>query len=546
MATPEQPIPEAELVDGTPVTPAAELPEAEPVDAEPVDADAAETEEEVVADPQRRFILFQAVPAWVISMLVHMLVLIVLALMTFTTPEQIVNVLSVSNSTENEGEIEEFTLADIDPGEMMEAEDPSFEELEPTEQPIEEIEPLEVTQPLAMVDVTAEMTDMISEIAPTKSMLQSISAASSQSLSSRSGATKSQLLKRYGGTKASEAAVAKALRWLSLHQLPNGAWTFNHVVVCRGIGGCDGTCDRSRAAAVNGATAMGVLPFLGAGQTHLEGVHRDNVRAALGFLIANGKPKRLGGLLCLDYSESGGNMYSHGLVAIALCEAYAMTQDPMLLAPAQQALNYITYAQDPRTGGWRYAPRQAGDTSVTGWQVMAMKSGSMGHLIVPPPSVMGVNKFLDLVSTNNGSSYRYTIESAGGHSPCQPIGLLCRMYMGWDKTHPAVTAGVKQMAERGVVKNDIYYNYYAAQVLRHYGGPQWDQFNNELRDWLVSEQVDTGHAEGSWHWPNSAAHRGPLEGGRLCSTSFATMILEVYYRHMPLYADAAAEEEFPL
>ena len=26
----------------------------------------------------------------------------------------------------------------------------------------------------------------------------------------------------------------------------------------------------------------------------------------------------------------------------------------------------------------------------------------------------------------------------------------------------------------------------------------------------------------------------------------ATMILEVYYRHMPLYADAAAEDDFPL
>jgi hypothetical protein len=218
----------------------------------------------------------------------------------------------------------------------------------------------------------------------------------------------------------------------------------------------------------------------------------------------------------------------------------------MLLAPAQQALNFIAYAQDPRTGGWRYSPRQAGDTSVTGWQVMALKSGSMGHLIVPPPTVAGVNKFLDLVSTDNGSSYRYTIDSQGGHKPCQPIGLLCRMYMGWEKTHPAMVAGVKQLAEQGVLKNDIYYNYYAAQVLRHYGGPRWDKFNMELRDWLVAEQVDSGHAEGSWHWPNSAQHRGPIEGGRLCSTSFATMILEVYYRHMPLYADAAADEEFPL
>ena len=68
----------------------------------------------------------------------------------------------------------------------------------------------------------------------------------------------------------------------------------------------------------------------------------------------------------------------------------------------------------------------------------------------------------------------------------------------------------------------------------------------ELRDWLVSTQSQDPGSKGSWHFPNSASHRGPKEGGRLASTSFATMILEVYYRHMPLYADAAAEDEFPL
>ena len=35
-------------------------------------------------------------------------------------------------------------------------------------------------------------------------------------------------------------------------------------------------------------------------------------------------------------------------------------------------------------------------------------------------------------------------------------------------------------------------------------------------------------------------------GGRLYFTSCATMILEVYYRHMPIYGKAAAEEDFPL
>ncbi len=41
-------------------------------------------------------------------------------------------------------------------------------------------------------------------------------------------------------------------------------------------------------------------------------------------------------------------------------------------------------AQDPIGGGWRYEPHQPGDTSVTGWQLMALKSGQMAYLTVDP------------------------------------------------------------------------------------------------------------------------------------------------------------------
>lgn len=178
---------------------------------------------------------------------------------------------------------------------------------------------------------------------------------------------------------------------------------------------------------------------------------------------------------------------------------------------------------------------------------MAMKSGYMAHLTVPPLAVRGSISFLDRVQTDEGAAYRYTERSSDPRPHgCTAIGLLCRMYTGWEKNHPAIKRGVEFLSKVGVDKKDIYYNYYAAQVLRHYGGPEWDKFNVELRDWLVAEQNDSGGAAGSWHFPDSKQHRGPIEGGRLCSTAFATMILEVYYRHMPLYSNSASEDEFPL
>jgi hypothetical protein len=81
--------------------------------------------------------------------------------------------------------------------------------------------------------------------------------------------------------------------------------------------------------------------------------------------------------------DFGGGMYSHGLATICICEAYGLTSDPVLKAPAQHAIDFIVKAQDPAGGGWRYAPRQSGDTSVVGWQVMALKSGQMSGLSVP-------------------------------------------------------------------------------------------------------------------------------------------------------------------
>ncbi len=64
---------------------------------------------------------------------------------------------------------------------------------------------------------------------------------------------------------------------------------------------------------------------------------------------------------------------------------------------AQNAVNFILYCQDKHGGGWRYFPGQAGDTSVSGWQIMALKAAVMAGLEVPSQSFFLANKFLDSV-----------------------------------------------------------------------------------------------------------------------------------------------------
>lgn len=329
-----------------------------------------------------------------------------------------------------------------------------------------------------------------------------------------------------GGTPESEEAVARSLNWLAAHQGRNGAWQFN-LKNC----GCNGYCrNPGNVPTTTGATGLALLAYLGANHTHLEGEHREVVRKALYYLSERAKISPDGA----DLTDGDGPraMYGHGLAAIALCEAYAMTDDPGLKDLAQQALNFIVYAQEKKGGGWRYQPGQVGDTSVFGWQMMALKSGQMARLQVPSPTMYLAQRFLDSVASDGRSQYGYLSKEKPGRTTTA-IGLLCRMYTGWPREHPSLARGVGHLVAWGPSKNDMYHNYYATQVIFHWGGSDWVRWNNKLRDELIRTQETQGHESGSWYFGDQYSKLA----GRLYDTALATLILEVYYRHMPLYGD---------
>jgi hypothetical protein len=276
---------------------------------------------------------------------------------------------------------------------------------------------------------------------------------------------------------------------------------------------------------------MALLPFLGAGQTHQAGDFRETVKKGLDFLCEALQEAPQGQTLA-----DQGNMYSHGLASIVLSEAFAMTRDEDLKEPAQQSLDYIMYAQDPNGGGWRYAARQRGDTSMLGWQIMALTSGRMAYLSVDASVFEKAMYFLDSVQMGQGAFYGYTDPEE--RPATTAIGLLCRMYLGWPRRQPALKLGVKKIAEWGPSPVDMYYSYYATQLMfQHTGarGRTWGRWNKPMRDGLVNSQSQQGHEKGSWYMPDPHAS----SGGRLYCTSLATLILEVYYRHMPILQESA-------
>ena len=122
-----------------------------------------------------------------------------------------------------------------------------------------------------------------------------------------------------GGTKHTERAVTAALVWLANHQMSDGSWSLqNYQQRCT-----DKTCTGAGDVPADaGGTAMGLLPFLAAGQTHKsKGKYREHILRGVEWLVRHQQPD---GNLAKGAAQM---MYSHGLATIALCEAYGLTAD---------------------------------------------------------------------------------------------------------------------------------------------------------------------------------------------------------------------------
>lgn len=338
----------------------------------------------------------------------------------------------------------------------------------------------------------------------------------------RAPETRAAIVERLGGSNQTEEAVSKALDWLSRHQTKDGRWSStrydDQCGHCSGRPGVDS--DKA-------VTGLAILCFLGADHTHAkDGTYRETVTSALNWLIS--QQDEGGGL------RSGESMYSHGIATIALCEAAAMTRDPALQEPAAKAAAFIVRACDPRSGGWRYEPGQIGDTSVLGWQVMALVSARRAGVEIPEETLRSASRFLDQVSRQKPGIYSYQPDRAPT-APMTAEGLFTRQLLGHKPDEPMMLASVEYISRsppRWERSANTYYWYYATLALFQHQGDEWTRWNDTLTEVLLERQRDDGPAAGSW----DPKDRWSLVGGRVYQTALCTLCLEVYYRYLPMYA----------
>ncbi len=460
-----------------------------------------------------------ALLVYFISTIVHGLVLVVLALMLID-PNTMDDLLSIiSDKPEENLEVEDVFQALEQPEQIH---NQAFED-NPQDKVATDL--VEETMPLDL-----DVNDLEPSIPIDPNDFSAFTELAKQGdLAGRTSKGRKALVEQEGGSEASEAAVIRALKWLASVQQPDGSWSFAEIGESKDAGSLE-KCQM-------GATGMALMAFLGAGHTHMkDGPYKKNVEAGLGYLLLNGKLGPTG----VDFRapSNEGNMYTHGIVSIALAEAYGMTKDQRLRRAAEGGLAFIINAQG-KDGGWRYAPQQDGDTSVVGWQVMALISGHHSGISVPKNVFTGATKFLDKVQAEEGAHYGYDAP-APNRPGTTAVGLLCRMYLGWNHETDALKRGVLYLGKVGPSNANAYYNYYATQVMHHIGGEAWEKWNVKMREHLIATQHMEGPEKGSW----KAVGAHSEVGGRLYETCLNVMILEVYYRHLPLYQRNAVQADF--
>jgi hypothetical protein len=494
-----------------------------------------------------------------VSILVHVVMLVLFWNVVFAAPDDsdmhvISSVLSDADlEAEEEGPLVEIDVTD--------------EATESTDDTSQMENMLAVTQ-LADVDLSPETLKI--DLDTGAGEPASADAAQGGGMTESGSATKGALGARsnaiamYGGTPSSEAAVEASLDWLGRHQAADGGWGFNHSLTP----GCDcpnaGTSEGR-----SGATGVALLTYFGAGYTFADGPRAPAIRKGLEFLLRSINVNEAGYGDLKGGDTGNGGIYQHGLGAAALCEALAVNRvlmrmiredktvrfiDPsghevkykdlsqlggVLQNACQLALNYLVYHQDAKSGGWGYQPKSRGDTSILGWQVMAMVSGRSENLQIPSSSWQGIANYLKGVSAGSGYAY------SAGQPPKKSttaIGLLCKMYTGGKRSDPRLASNVTYLSGLGPSRGEMYYNYYATQAMFAWGDEKgdsgkklWTQWNDKMRDGLVATQSKGGHEQGSW------VGTGHGQGGRHFWTCLAAMTLEIYYRKLPVYQRLSLE-----
>ena len=468
----------------------------------------------------------QRASSWGLSVFVHAVIIVILALIFFPIPPAPPEVEAVF-STEIGDQLDFLTE---DEGNLNPNQAESYALNVPEELRIEDVVVFERDDLPFVSDVAAPLFD------------QSRIEMSDMLTGRTDPGLKNDLLSKYGGNKLTEEAVEAGLEWLTKQQDKDGSWSLRGPY-------SDGIASIDNKPA---ATALALLAFQGSGNTRSFGKHSAVVRRGWTWLL---KQQNSDGSFAPSPRSNEALFYTQALCTIALCEMITLEKNAnaRVRNQAENAVNYILENQHATRGGWKYLPQESSDLSVTGWCLMALKTAEMAGINVPDSNYARIGAFLDSVSYDEGAGYVYQlvngkVSDVEKRPSMTATGLMCREYLGWAQNDPALLRGAEALTkEENLIRlpttpeeeKNFYFNVYGwystSMALKSLGpyNKYWRRWNGALSKELPKLQEPRGSKEaGSW---NPQFDEYSFGGGRMYVTCLSILCLEVYYRHLSIY-----------
>jgi prenyltransferase beta subunit len=293
-------------------------------------------------------------------------------------------------------------------------------------------------------------------------------------------------------------AVAKALKYLAERQENDGSWGNTAI------------------------TGFTLLAFMSNGHMPNQGEYGKQVAKGIRYLCSCAREDGY------VVGPRGGNMYCHGMAALALTQAYGMTGDEEVKKVTKRAIELIVKTQN-NEGGWRYDPSPTGaDISVTIMQVMALRGAKDAGIHVPDKTTDDALKYVNKCYDKRTGGYMYMPRSAGAGYARTAAGVCVLQLVGkYDADE--IKQAVEYLEKTGDDRGHYWYgHYYACHAMNQVGGELWEKYYKRMRDKLLAPGYQK--ATGEWYDPRLEAAYGPVY-----QTSIAVLILSVPTHYLPIY-----------
>ncbi len=336
--------------------------------------------------------------------------------------------------------------------------------------------------------------------------------------------------------KRVDQAVERALEWLASHQEPDGSFP-------------------TRPVGQPAITSLCVMAFLSAGHQPGEGPHGEKIGRAIDFVLDCQQPNGLFSYVApetvhVHQGASHAAVYNHAIAGLMLSEVYGQVsrERSVKIERAVRLALTVTGDQqqerksDPRdVGGWRYLQTigtSGSDLSVTGWQLMFLRSAKNAQFDVDDKVINGAVTYVEsLYQSAEGEFYYGHISDNDRYASrgMMGVGALSLALAGKHNTKMAHRVGDWLLArpfhtygETNHHYDRFHYSaYYCSNAMAQLGGNYWRQFFPTLATTLLGAQSP----DGSW----LAESGEDSMYGPAYPTALSVLTLTPAYQLLPIY-----------